>query len=104
MATLRDSRPTVTDTSGDEKGRDAAVANAIAQIEKQHGRGAIMRLGEETRLGIDVVSTGSLAMDLALGVGGLPRGRIVEIYGPEGSVWEAFATASHYELDRKSVV
>ena len=85
MANLRESRPAVTDTSRDQKGRDAAVSNAIAQIEKQHGKGSIMRLGEETRLGIDVVSTGSLAMDLALGVGGLPRGRIVEIYGPEGS-------------------
>ncbi|MDQ3985822.1 MAG: recombinase RecA [Actinomycetota bacterium] len=58
---------------------------AVAQIEKQFGKGAIMRLGEGVDLGIDVISTGSLALDLALGVGGLPRGRIVEIYGPEGS-------------------
>ncbi|HVF53764.1 MAG TPA: recombinase RecA [Actinomycetota bacterium] len=59
---------------------------AIAQIEKQHGKGAIMRLGDDSsRLNVDIVSTGALALDLALGVGGLPRGRIVELYGPEGS-------------------
>ncbi|MBA2274665.1 MAG: recombinase RecA, partial [Actinobacteria bacterium] len=58
---------------------------ALAQIEKQHGKGSIMRLGDESRLNVEVVPTGSLALDLALGVGGLPRGRIVEIFGPEGS-------------------
>ncbi|MDQ4095775.1 MAG: recombinase RecA, partial [Actinomycetota bacterium] len=58
---------------------------ALAQIEKQHGKGAIMRLGDQPVMGVEVVPTGSLAVDLALGVGGLPRGRIVEIYGPEGS-------------------
>ena len=84
MATLRD-RSAVTDTSGDEKGRQRAIDDALLQIEKQHGKGAIMRLGDDVQLGVDVVSTGSLALDLSLGVGGLPRGRIVEIYGPEGS-------------------
>ena len=76
----------VTDMGRDSKGRDAALENALAQIEKQHGKGSIMKLGEAgTRVGTDVISTGSLALDLALGVGGLPRGRIVEVYGPEGS-------------------
>ena len=84
MATLRD-RNQVKDTSGDEKGRARAIDDALLMIEKQHGKGAIMRLGDNTQTGVDVVSTGSLALDLALGVGGLPRGRIVEIYGPEGS-------------------
>jgi len=84
VATLRD-RNQVTDVSGDEKGRQRAIDDALLQIEKQHGKGAIMRLGDNTQLGIDVISSGSLAMDLSLGVGGLPRGRIVEIYGPEGS-------------------
>ncbi|MEA2485647.1 MAG: recombination protein RecA [Actinomycetota bacterium] len=80
------SRDVVRDTSRDQKGRDASLDMAMAQIEKQHGKGAIMRLGDDsTRAGVEVVSTGSLALDLALGVGGLPRGRIVEIYGPEGS-------------------
>jgi recombination protein RecA len=63
-----------------------ALAAALAQIEKQHGKGAIMRLGEgEVIDDIEVVSTGSLGLDIALGVGGLPRGRVVEIYGPESS-------------------
>lgn len=58
---------------------------ALSQIEKQFGKGAIMRLGSDRTMDIDVVSTGSLGLDIALGVGGLPRGRIVEIYGPESS-------------------
>jgi len=64
-----------------------AIRLAMDQIEKQYGKGSIMRLGERTadQLKIDVISTGSIALDLALGVGGLPRGRIVEIYGPEAS-------------------
>jgi len=78
-------RNLVRDTSRDEAGREASIKDAVAQIERQHGRGAIMRLGDETHTGVEVVPTGSLALDLALGVGGLPRGRIVEVYGPEGS-------------------
>jgi recombination protein RecA len=63
-----------------------ALQAALAQIEKQHGKGAIMRLGVgEVIDDIEVVSTGSLGLDIALGVGGLPRGRVVEIYGPESS-------------------
>ena len=84
MASTRD-RTGVQDLSGDAKARDTALEMAIAQIEKAHGRGAIMRLGESPHLDLETISTGSLALDLALGVGGLPRGRIVEIYGPEGS-------------------
>jgi recombination protein RecA len=78
-------RNLVKDTSRDQAGRDASIQDAVALIERQHGKGAIMRLGDTTHQGVEVVSTGSLALDLALGVGGLPRGRIVEIYGPEGS-------------------
>ncbi len=63
--------------------RQRAIAGAMKQIEKQFGKGAIMRLGEAPRQQVDVVPTGSLALDLALGVGGVPRGRVVEIYGPE---------------------
>ena len=65
--------------------KDQAIKNAIAQIEKAYGKGSIMRLGDRSNLEIDTVPTGSLALDLALGVGGLPRGRIIEIYGPESS-------------------
>jgi recombination protein RecA len=66
--------------------KDKALENALAQIERQFGKGAIMKLGEaSTTIAIEVVSTGSIALDVALGVGGLPRGRVVEIYGPESS-------------------
>jgi recombination protein RecA len=62
-----------------------ALASALGQIEKQFGKGAVMRLGDRTDDAIDTVSTGSLGLDIALGVGGLPRGRVIEIYGPESS-------------------
>ena len=62
-----------------------ALETALAQIEKNYGKGAIMRLGEDIPVYVDAISTGSLSLDLALGVGGVPRGRIVEIYGPESS-------------------
>src|SRR5438067_3996441 len=58
---------------------------AVGQIEKQFGKGSIMRMGENTTMAIEAISTGALSLDVALGVGGLPRGRVVEIYGPESS-------------------
>jgi recombination protein RecA len=65
--------------------RDKALDVALANIEKQFGKGSVMRLGEETRIPLAVIPTGSIALDVALGIGGLPRGRVVEIYGPESS-------------------
>lgn len=65
--------------------REKALELALAQIEKNHGKGSVMRLGDEVRQPIAVIPTGSIALDAALGIGGLPRGRIVEIYGPESS-------------------
>jgi len=65
--------------------REKSLETALAQIERQFGRGAVMRLGDETRAPIEVIPTGSIALDVALGIGGYPRGRIVEIYGPESS-------------------
>jgi recombination protein RecA len=62
-----------------------ALETALSQIERQFGKGTIMRLGEESRVPVEVISTGSLALDAALGVGGYPRGRVIEIYGPESS-------------------
>jgi recombination protein RecA len=62
-----------------------ALTSALSQIEKQFGKGAVMRMGDKADEAIDVVSTGSLGLDVALGIGGLPRGRVVEIYGPESS-------------------
>ena len=65
--------------------RERALETALAQIERQFGKGSVMRLGDETRAPIEVIPTGSIALDIALGVGGLPRGRVVEVYGPESS-------------------
>ena len=65
--------------------KKTALDTALAQIEKQYGKGAIMRLGQSTELNVETIHTGSVALDIATGVGGLPKGRIVEIYGPESS-------------------
>ncbi|ATD70667.1 MULTISPECIES: recombinase RecA [Gordonia] len=65
--------------------REKALDLALAQIDKNFGKGSVMRLGEETRQPIEIIPTGSIALDVALGIGGLPRGRVVEIYGPESS-------------------
>ncbi len=65
--------------------KDKSLSAALAQIEKQHGKGAVMRLGDDVRPPIEVIPTGAIALDVALGIGGLPRGRVVEIYGPESS-------------------
>jgi recombination protein RecA len=65
--------------------RDKSLDAALAQIDRQFGKGSVMRLGDEVRVPMEVIPTGSIALDIALGIGGLPRGRIVEIYGPESS-------------------
>ena len=68
--------------AGDKK---KALETCIAQIEKNYGKGAIMRLGDDIPVNVEALSTGSLSLDLALGIGGVPKGRIIEIYGPEAS-------------------
>ena len=65
--------------------REKALDMALSQIERQFGEGAVMKMGERGQMKVEAVSTGSLAIDMALGIGGLPRGRVVEIYGPEAS-------------------
>jgi recombination protein RecA len=73
-------------TSSDRGGdKEKALETALVQIERQFGKGSVMRLGDEVRAPMEVIPTGSIALDVALGIGGLPRGRVVEIYGPEGS-------------------
>ena len=69
----------------DNGNKEKALSAALAQIERQFGKGSMMRLGDTERVAIPAISTGSLGLDIALGIGGLPRGRIVEIYGPESS-------------------
>ena len=68
-----------------QENKAKALETALAQIEKQFGKGAVMKLGQNVTMQVDAISTGSLSLDIALGIGGLPRGRIVEIYGPESS-------------------
>src|SRR3981189_3631878 len=65
--------------------REKAIEQALNQIERRCGKGAIMKLGEVSKIHVEIIPTGSIALDLALGVGGIPRGRITEIYGPESS-------------------
>ena len=72
-------------TAKDEPGRKKALDEAIKRIERDYGKGTIMRLGDDLPVNVEALSTGSLTLDLALGIGGVPRGRIVEIYGPEAS-------------------
>jgi recombination protein RecA len=76
------SNKTAPDRAGD---RDKALEAALLQIERQFGKGSVMRLGEQARVPVDVIPSGSIALDVALGIGGYPRGRVVEIYGPESS-------------------
>src|SRR5207249_1680630 len=78
-------RSTDIDERGAPMERDKALEMAIGQIEKQHGKGSVMRMGERPEMAVEAISTGAMSLDLALGVGGLPRGRVTEIYGPEAS-------------------
>jgi recombination protein RecA len=66
-------------------GKEKALESALTELKKKYGDGAVMRLGESTRLAVEVIPTGSIALDIALGVGGIPRGRVTEIFGPESS-------------------
>ncbi|MDP3143715.1 MAG: DNA recombination/repair protein RecA, partial [Candidatus Omnitrophota bacterium] len=65
--------------------RQKALELALAQIEKQYGKGSIMRLGSDIKVDVEAIPTGSIALDTALGVGGFPRGRVIEVFGPEAS-------------------
>ena len=71
--------------ANDTEAKKKALATALSQIEKKHGAGSVMRLGDNAQMEVQAVSTGSIALDLALGIGGVPRGRIIEIFGPESS-------------------
>ncbi len=84
--------------------RDKALDMALGQIEKQFGKGSIMKLGERGHVGVEAIPTGALALDLALGIGGLPRGRIVEIFGPESSGKSTLATHVVAEAQRNGGV
>jgi len=83
MAEKKDKK-TIMEVNGEDD-RKKVLASVLGNIEKQYGKGSIMKLGEKPRISVDVIPTGSLTLDLALGVGGVPKGRVIEIYGPESS-------------------
>ena len=85
----------------DVKDKDKALEQVLSEIEKQFGKGAIMKLGAQEHMEIDVTSSGSLALDVALGVGGYPKGRIIEIYGPESSGKTTFALQAIAEVQKE---
>ena len=84
-----------------EDKKDQALAEAIKQIEKQYGKGAVMRLGDRADVSVDVIPTGSLSLDIALGIGGYPKGRIIEIYGPESSGKTTLTLHAIAEIQKK---
>ena len=83
------------------KGKEEALETVFAQIKKQYGEGAIMKLGSQTVTDVDVIPTGSILVDMALGIGGIPKGRIIEIYGPESSGKNDFV-AAHYRASAEN--
>ena len=85
MATTKKASKSGVPANLDAEGKKQALATALTQIERNFGAGSIMKLGENTRMEVQAVHTGSLSLDLALGIGGVPRGRIIEIFGPESS-------------------
>lgn len=85
----------------DEKNKDKALEQVLADIEKQFGAGAIMKLGDNEHMNVDVTSSGSLTIDIALGVGGYPKGRIIEIFGPESSGKTTVALQAIAEVQKK---
>lgn len=88
-------------TVNNEKDKDKVLEQVLADIEKQFGKGSIMKLGSETHMNIEATSSGSITLDVALGVGGYPKGRIVEIYGPESSGKTTFALHAIAEIQKK---
>ena len=85
MAAKSDKTKKAAEATADRSERQKALDMALAQIEKQYGKGSVMRLGQNVKMNVEAIPTGSMALDAALGIGGLPKGRIVEVYGPEAS-------------------
>ena len=88
-------------TNTETNDRDKILSQVLSDIEKQFGKGAVMKLGSESHLEVDAVSSGSLSLDIALGIGGYPKGRIIEIFGPESSGKTTFALHAIAEVQKK---
>ena len=86
---------------GDNQEKRKALDAAMSQIEKQFGKGSVMKLGDYKSMNIEAISTGALNLDIALGIGGIPRGRIIEIYGPESSGKTTLALHAVAEVQKK---
>ncbi|MNU40299.1 recombinase A [compost metagenome] len=93
-----------TDGNGVDPNRLKSLESALQQIERSFGKGSIMRLGEDAKVDIETISTGSISIDMALGIGGLPKGRIIEIYGPESSGKTTFALQTVAQSQKKGGV
>ena len=89
------------ENTNNNKEKDAALAEALKAIEKAYGKGSVMRMGDKPHVDVDVIPTGSLLLDQAIGVGGYPRGRIVEIFGPESSGKTTLALHAVAEAQKK---
>jgi len=87
--------------NNNQEQKQVAIDNALSQIEKQFGKGSIMKLGSDDRVNVPAISTGCLSLDIALGVGGFPRGRVIEIYGPEASGKTTLALQAIAEAQKK---
>ena len=94
----------VDDKKMDNSEKAKALDVAMSQIEQTYGKGSIMKLGQRTVMDVEAISTGSLSLDVALGIGGLPKGRIVEIYGPESSGKTTLALHVIAEAQKKGAV
>ena len=92
-----------TETKAEDK-KDTLLSDAIKAIEKQYGKGSIMKLGDRAAVEIDAISSGSIKIDEALGIGGYPKGRIIEIYGPESSGKTTLALHAIAEVQKKAGV
>ena len=86
---------------GDAEAKRKALQTALSQIEKKHGAGSVMRLGDNAQMEVQAVSTGSIALDIALGIGGVPKGRIIEIFGPESSGKTTVALLKKWHIEEK---
>ena len=87
----------------DASNRQKALELALTQIEKQFGKGSIMKLGMQTRVDVEAIPTGALSLDVALGVGGFPRGRVIEVFGPEASGKTTVALTAIREVQKKGL-